>query len=88
MARIYSNENFPFPVVEALRRMGHNVLTVLDAGLAGQAVPDDEVLDFARRDQRILVTLNRRDFIRLHYDNPKHPGIIPLFPTFAHPISS
>ena len=26
MARLYANENFPFPVVEELRRLGHNVL--------------------------------------------------------------
>jgi hypothetical protein len=27
MARLYSNENFPLPVVEELRRLGHEVLT-------------------------------------------------------------
>ncbi|MCL4832054.1 MAG: hypothetical protein KJZ86_06420 [Caldilineaceae bacterium] len=27
MARFYANENFPFPVVEELRRLGHDVLT-------------------------------------------------------------
>jgi len=34
MARFYSNENFPLPVVEALRAMGHDVLSSLDAGNA------------------------------------------------------
>lgn len=28
MARLYANENFPLPVVEALRRLGHDVLTI------------------------------------------------------------
>ena len=29
MARLYSNENFPLPVVEILRSLGHDVLPVL-----------------------------------------------------------
>jgi hypothetical protein len=28
MARLYSNENFPLPVVEELLRLGHDVLTL------------------------------------------------------------
>ena len=30
MARLYSNENFLQPVVDELRRWGHDVLTVLE----------------------------------------------------------
>jgi hypothetical protein len=40
MARLYANENFPFPAVVELRRLGHDVLTVSETGKAGQAVPD------------------------------------------------
>lgn len=32
MARFYSNENFPLPVVERLRALGHDVLTTYEAG--------------------------------------------------------
>ena len=32
MARLYDNENFPFPVVEELRRLGHDVATVQETG--------------------------------------------------------
>ncbi len=28
MARLYANENFPLPVVEELRRLGHDAVTV------------------------------------------------------------
>lgn len=42
MARLYANENFPMPVVEELRRLGHNVLTMLEAGQTGQAMSDAE----------------------------------------------
>ncbi len=76
MARIYSNENFPFPVVEELRRAGHDVLTSLEAGRANQKIPDDQVLAFATQEGRTVLTLNRRDFFRLHKSNPAHGGII------------
>ncbi len=76
MARLYSNENFPFPVVEELRRLGHDVLTVLEIGHAGQAWPDEKVLAFAAGEQRALLTLNRKHFFRLHRLEPGHSGII------------
>ncbi len=76
MARLYSNENFPFPTVEELRKLGHEVLTTLESGRAGQRIPDDAVLEFANSAQRILITLNRKHFINLHKSNPDHFGII------------
>jgi len=76
VARLYSNENFPFPAVEELRRLGHDVLTLLETGKAGIAMPDEDVLAFASAEGRILLTLNRKHFIRLHQQVPTHPGII------------
>lgn len=76
MARLYSNENFPLPVVEELRRRGHDVLTVLEAGKAEQAIADDEVLAFATCHERAVLTINRKHFIRLHRERPQHAGII------------
>ena len=76
MAALYANENFPLPAVEELRRLGHGVLTMLEAGQAGQAMPDEAVLAFAQQEGRALVTLNRKHFIRMHRTYPDHPGII------------
>lgn len=76
IARLYSNENFPLPVVIALRALGHDVLTSFDAGNANDAIPDDEVLHFASADQRAVLTHNRQDFIRLHRHHADHHGII------------
>jgi hypothetical protein len=76
MARLYANENFPLPVVQMLRNFGHDILTGREAGNADQAIPDDEVLAFAVAESRIVLTLNRRDFIRLHKSHPNHAGII------------
>ena len=76
MARCYANENFPLPTVETLRCLGHDILTTAESGRAGQAIPDAEVLAFAVAEQRIVVTLNRRHFIRLHHTTPAHAGIV------------
>jgi hypothetical protein len=76
MARLYSNENFPLPTVEGLRALGHDVLTTHEAGKADQALPDAEVLAFATREGRAVLTLNRLHFTRLHQKRPDHAGII------------
>ena len=76
MARLYADENFPFPAVEELRRLGHDVLTSHEGGQAGQAVPDEEVLAFVVTETRILITLNCKHFVRLHQVQAGHEGII------------
>lgn len=76
MARFYTDEQFPFPVVRFLRAFGHDVLTVQEAGNANQGIPDEDVLAFAIDDNRIILTLNRDDFIALHRLQPDHAGII------------
>ena len=77
MARFYSNENIPIQVVTELRQLGHDVLTSFEAGRANAAVPDFEVLNFAAAEDRILLSLNRRHFIRLHGNrSADHAGVI------------
>ena len=76
MARLYANENFPLPVVDELRRLGHDVLTIRDTGRAEQAVPDEEVLEFAVSQRRAVITLNRKHFVQLHRRESDHSGII------------
>ncbi len=76
MARLYSNENFPLPVVEALRQLKHDVLTIQETGQAGQAMSDEAVLAFALAEGRALLTVNRKHFVRLHREGKEHSGII------------
>jgi hypothetical protein len=77
VARFYSNENIPAQVVSELRRLGHDVLTSLEAGNANAAVPDNEVLAFARLEGRILLSHNRRHFLRPHqHRSEDHAGIV------------
>lgn len=76
MTLLYANENFPLPVVAALRALGHDVLTSQEAGKAGQAIPDEAVLQFAIAQGRALLTINRKHVLRLHRVSPAHPGLI------------
>jgi hypothetical protein len=76
MTQLYTNENFPLPVVMELRQFGHDILTTYESGRAGIALPDEEVLAFAVAEQRVLLTINRKHFIRLHHQYPTHTAII------------
>jgi len=76
MASFYTNENFPVKMAFLLRDMGHDVLTSQEAGNANQRIPDDEVLAFAAKAGRILLTINRHDFIEIHKKSPNHAGIV------------
>mgnify|MGYP006307559465 CR=1 FL=1 len=76
MARLYADEQYPYPVVKLLRGMGHDILTVQEAGQANQRISDPDVLAFASREQRAVITQNRKDFIQLHRIQPNHSGII------------
>ena len=76
MARLYADEQFPRIVVKLLRELGHDILTVQEAGKANQRIPDEDVLAFAISNNRAVLTINRSDFIRLHNLQPNHAGII------------
>lgn len=73
---LYADENFPLFVVEELRRLGHDVLTALDDGRANQSITDKDLLARATAYGRVVLTLNRLDFKRLHREIPSHAGII------------
>lgn len=76
MARLYADKQYPYPVVEYLRTLGHDVLTVQEAGKANQRILDSDVLAFATVEQRALLTQNRKDFFKLHRLQPNHAGVI------------
>ena len=63
-------------MVNALRRLGHDVLTIREASRAEQATTDAEVLKEASSDRRAVLTLNHKHFVRLHHEQPQHAGIV------------
>lgn len=76
MAKLYADEGFPRQVSRLLADLGHDVLTVQEAGQANQRIPDQTVLAFATRQERAVLTVNRADFIKLHKQSSDHAGII------------
>ncbi len=77
MARLFADENFPLLVVQELRRLGHGVLMVAEAGKANQRWPDERLFAFAQAEQRAVLTLNRGHFKRLHRQSQAaHSGIV------------
>jgi predicted nuclease of predicted toxin-antitoxin system len=75
VAAFYADENFAHGIVVHLRRLGHDVLTVHEAGRANQGIPDEEVLAFATELDRCVLTFDLRDFVRLHR-TARHAGIV------------
>lgn len=64
-------------LIQMLREAGHDVMTAREAGLDRH--PDTEILAFARREQRVVLTHNSNDFTALHRANPHHSGILQIY---------
>jgi predicted nuclease of predicted toxin-antitoxin system len=76
MAAFYVDENVPPELSDAVRNLGHDVLTIQADGRASRASDDADVLARAIELGRGVVTNNRRDYHRLHSAHPDHAGII------------
>ncbi len=64
-------------LVNLLQSAGHDVITVNQAGLMSK--PDSVVLDYAKQEERVLLTRNCDDFQTLHGANANHPGILAVY---------
>src|SRR5262245_65446914 len=71
---LYADEDFPLPVVEELRRRGHDVLTAQEDGRT--TTPDPDVLARAHALGRAILTHNRRHYERLHRQGTAHSRIL------------
>jgi hypothetical protein len=71
---LYADEDFALPVVEELRRLGHDVITAQDDGRSGASDPD--ILNRAYALARVVLTYNRRHFENLHKLGAMHTGIV------------
>lgn len=70
--RFHLDEHVDPDVARALRRYGIDVTTTVEAGLRAQT--DLAQLEFAKREQRVLVT-HDADFLRLISQTTHHAGI-------------
>lgn len=73
--RFYADENFAIAVLVELRNLGHDVLTAFEDGRANQKISDDKVLERAAERGRAVLTVNRKDFKKLHETGSRHAGI-------------
>ncbi len=76
MNLLFSDEDVPRALTEALRDGGADVLTVADISLDNQKTSDEDILSAANELGRAVVTFNRKDFRKLHGLGLPHSGII------------
>ncbi len=74
--KFYADENFPLDTVIELRRLGHDVLTAFEDRRSHRGIADEKVLTRASKLSRAVLTINRRDFLRLHRIDDDHSGVI------------
>lgn len=67
--RFIADENFPLPSVRLLAAAGHDVAAVV---LESPGVPDENVLERAVRERRILLTFDR-DYGSMLYEQGAQP---------------
>jgi predicted nuclease of predicted toxin-antitoxin system len=64
-------------LIERLRNAGHDVATSVE--LLGSGAPDAEIFELAKRQRRVLLTRDCRDFLLLHVGDPKHNGLLLIY---------
>ena len=83
--RLYLDEDVPVQIAPPLRALGFDVLTTRDAGRL--RTTDASQIEFAAAQQRVVVTRNRDDFMRLTgqfaADGRPHAGVLIVPPSFA-----
>ncbi|MDA8241975.1 MAG: DUF5615 family PIN-like protein [Nitrospiraceae bacterium] len=81
--KIIADENVFEPIIDYLRSLGHNVLSIRDAGLSG--ISDDEVYQRACREARVIVTMDK-DFSRMFRFPPERCGGIIVTKIYGHTV--
>lgn len=79
--RFKLDENLPVELLDDLRAAGHDADGLRDEGLIG--APDDVVLDLVRRENRVLLTLDKGIADVRAYPPEAHSGIVLFRPPTA-----
>lgn len=69
--RLFADENLFEPIIAYLRSIGHDVLSIRDAGLSG--ISDDEVYKRACNENLVIITMDK-DFARMFRFPPENCG--------------
>lgn len=70
------DEMYPPALAKRLRDKGHDVLAALDVEVGLASRSDDDVLVWAARNNRCVVTENVSDFARLAAQGATHAGLV------------
>lgn len=73
---ILLDEMYPPALAKRLRDSGHDVVAVLDVEVGLASRSDDDVLAWAARNSRYVVTENVSDFARLAAQGVAHCGLV------------
>ncbi len=73
--KLFANENLFEPIIDYLRRLGHDILSIRDSGLSG--ISDEEVYQRACEDKRVIITMDK-DFSRMFRFPPEKCGVSSL----------
>lgn len=73
MMLLHADENIPVELIRVLQGLEYDITTAEHAGIG---ISDAAVLAYATSKRRVVITFNRRDFIRLHEKSPEHAGIV------------
>lgn len=76
VTRVLLDEMYPPSLAQRLRDAGHDVQAVLDIQVGLASYSDDDVLAWAARNHRCVVTENVSDFARLAALAIPHAGIV------------
>ena len=60
--KMFANENLFEPIIDHLRSIGHDVLSLREAGLSG--ISDDEVYQLACKEKYVIITMDK-DFTNM-----------------------
>lgn len=66
--KMFADENLYDPIIDYLRSLGHDILSIREAGLSG--ISDDQVYQLACKEKRVIISMDK-DFSRIFRFPPK-----------------
>jgi predicted nuclease of predicted toxin-antitoxin system len=81
--KIFANENLFEPIIDYLRSLGNEVLSIRDSGLSG--ISDDEVYAKARKENMVVIAMDK-DFTRIFRFPPERCGGIIVAKIYKRPV--
>src|SRR3990172_5094936 len=81
--KVAADENLFEPIIDYLRKLGHDVLSIRDTSHSG--ISDDEIYTLACREKRVIMTMDK-DFSRILRFPPERCGGIVVVKIYKRPV--